>query len=80
MGNVYEGASFWDAYGEQPKCSDYSRGESCEYQMKIDFPSFNRHLHIKYFLYWAMEVEKFFDYMSIPKGCKVKLVVYKFEG
>jgi hypothetical protein len=27
-----------------------------------------------------MEVEQFFEYMSIPEECKVKLVAYKFKG
>lgn len=48
--------------------------------MKIDLPSFNRHLHIEDFLYWVTEVERFFDYICIPKDRKVKLVVYKFKG
>jgi hypothetical protein len=48
--------------------------------MKIDLPSFNRHLQIEDFLDWMMEVERFFDYMSIHKDSKVKLVAYKFKG
>ena len=36
--------------------------------MKIDLQSFNEHLHIKDFLDWIMEVERFFDYMSIPRS------------
>ena len=80
MGNVYDSAGYQDVYGEQPKHQDYGREESHEYQMKIDLSSFNGHLHIKDFLDWVMEVERFFDYMSIHEDRKVKLVAYKFKG
>jgi hypothetical protein len=65
MGNVYEGVGYRDAYGEQPRRQDHDRQESHEYRMKIDLHSFNGHLHIEYFLDWVMEVERFFDYISI---------------
>ena len=48
--------------------------------MKIDLPSFNEHFHIEDFLHWVTEVERFLDYISIPKERKVKLVAYKFTG
>jgi len=80
MGNVYEGVGYRDAYGEQPRRQDYGREESHEYRMKIDLPSFNGHLQIEDFLDWVMEVERFFDYMSIREDRKVKLVAYKFKG
>jgi hypothetical protein len=80
MGNVYGGAGYRDAYGEQPKRQDHGREESHEYRMKIDLPSFNGHLQIEDFLDWVMEVKSFFDYISIRKDCKVKLVAYKFKG
>jgi hypothetical protein len=44
---------------------DYRREESHKYRMKIDLLSINGHLHIKDFLDWVMEVERFFDYMNI---------------
>ncbi len=56
-------------------CQDYSREESCEYQMKIDLLSFDGHLHVEDFLDLVMEVERFFEYMSGPKERKVKLVL-----
>jgi len=80
MVNAYKGASYRGAYGEQPMRQDYGREESHEYWMKIDLPTFNKHLHIKDFLDWVTEVERFFKYMSIPEEHKLKLVVYKFKG
>jgi hypothetical protein len=80
IGNVYDCAGYRDAYGEQPRRHDYGREESHEYRMKIDLPSFNGHLQIEDFLDWVMEVERFFDYMSIREDRKVKLVAYKFKG
>jgi len=80
MGNVYEGAGYRDIYGEQPRCQNHGREESHEYRMKIDLPSFNGNLQIEDFLDWVMEVERFFDYMSIHEDRKVKLVAYKFKG
>jgi hypothetical protein len=80
MGNVYDGTGYRDAYGEQPRRQDYGREESHKYRTKIDLSSFNGHLHIEDFLDWVMEVERFFDYMSIHEDRKVKLVAYKFKG
>jgi hypothetical protein len=80
IGNGYEGAGHWDAYGEQPRRQDHGREESHEYRMKIDLPSFNEHLQIEDFLDWVTEVERFFDYMNIREDHKVKLVAYKFKG
>jgi len=80
MENVYEGAAYQDAYDKQFRRKNHGREESHEYRMKIDLPTFYGHLQIEYFLDWVMEVERFFDYMSISKDHKVKLVAYKFKG
>lgn len=50
------------------------------YRMKMDLPSFNGQLNIEDFLDWLHEVERFFDYMDIEEGRKVKLVAYKLKG
>jgi hypothetical protein len=79
-GNVNGNARYRRAYEEQPMHWDYGREESREYRMKIDLPSFNEHLHIEDFLDWVTEVEKFFDYLSIPEERKMKLVACKLKG
>ncbi|CAA7402106.1 unnamed protein product [Spirodela intermedia] len=48
-----------------------------DFRMKIDLPSFNRHLKIEEFLEWISEVETFFEYMKIFYEKQVKLVAYK---
>ena len=48
--------------------------------MNIDLPSFDGYLHIEDYLDWIMEVERFFEYMCIPKEKKVKLEAYKLKG
>jgi hypothetical protein len=69
-----------DVYSEQPRHQQYGREEPKKYRMKIDLLSFDGHLHIEYFFDWIVEVERLFEYMSIPKERKVKLVAYKFKG
>jgi hypothetical protein len=46
----YGGPIYRGAYGGHGMCLDYIGGETREYDMKIDLPSFNGHLHIEYFL------------------------------
>jgi len=48
--------------------------------MKMDLPSFNGQLQIEEFLDWLVLVERFFNYMDIPKDKKVKLVAYRPLG
>jgi hypothetical protein len=48
--------------------------------MKMDLLTFDGHLHIKDFLDWQSNVERFFDYMEILEDKKVKLVAYKLIG
>uniref|UniRef100_A0A2N9J550 CCHC-type domain-containing protein n=1 Tax=Fagus sylvatica TaxID=28930 RepID=A0A2N9J550_FAGSY len=56
------------------------RGEQNEYRMKMDLLTFDGHLHVKDFLDWQSNVERFFDYMEILEDKKVKLVAYKLIG
>jgi hypothetical protein len=46
----------------------------------MDLPSFNGQLKIEGFQDWLAVVERFFDYMKIPKDKKVKLVAYRLLG
>ena len=48
--------------------------------MKIDFPSFDGHLHIEDFLDWLHTIKNFFDCMEIPDEKRIKLVAYKLRG
>ena len=56
------------------------RGEQNEYWMKMDLPTFDGHFYIEDSFDWQSNVERFFDYMAIPKDKKVKLVAYKLIG
>lgn len=48
--------------------------------MRVDLPTFNGQLHIKDFLDWTVEVERFFEYMDIPGECQVQLVACRLKG
>jgi len=54
--------------------------EAQTFRMKMDLPSFNGQLKIEGFQDWLAVVERFFDYMKIPKDKKVKLVAYRLLG
>lgn len=54
-------------------------GETSDYKMKIDLPSFSRKMDIG-FLERGKSVENFFSYMNTPGGEKVKLVAMKLNS
>lgn len=51
-----------------------------DYRHKVNLPIFKRQLHIKHFLDWIVEIERFFEYMKILEEKKVKLVAYELKG
>ncbi|XP_038973523.1 uncharacterized protein LOC113461341 [Phoenix dactylifera] len=79
---VYDDVGGWrPRRNPKPAGFQCERGDhgSSDFRLKVDLPTFNGNLHIKGFLDWLAEVEKFFDYMEIPDQKKVKLVAYKLK-
>ena len=53
---------------------------SKEYKLKVDISNFNGDLDIEGVLDWLTEVDRFFEYIELPKDKKVQFVVYKLKG
>ena len=53
---------------------------SKEYKLKVDISNFNGDLDIEGVLDWLIEVDRFFEYIELPKDKKVQFVVYKLKG
>ena len=49
------------------------------YKLKVDIPNFSGDLNIEGFLDWLIELDKFFDYIELPKDKKVKFVAYMLK-
>ena len=54
--------------------------DSGDFKFKVDIPVFSGNLNIEDFIDWIAKIDKFFDYMEIPKEKKVKLVACRLKG
>lgn len=54
--------------------NDYGDRDTKDFRIKVDIPYFNGNLNIKEFLDQIAEIDRFFKYMEIPKGKRVRLV------
>ena len=52
----------------------YDQGDSGDFHLKVNIPSFNGNLDIEEFLDWLAKVDRFFNYIEIPKERRVRLV------
>jgi len=66
---------------ENPFAANLNNRQPIEdYQMKTDIPYFNGHLSIKGFLDWLVEVERFFEIMSVPEERMTKISTFHLKG
>ena len=63
--------------------NNYNRveyGESSDFRLKVDIPSFNGNSNIEDFIDWLAEIDRFFEYMEIPQEKCVRLVACRLKG
>ena len=58
----------------------YDQGDTSDFKLKVDIPSFTDNLNIEDLLDWLAEVDRFFDYLEVPEDRRVKLVACRLKG
>ena len=58
---------------------DHERN-SGDFRLKVDIPFFSGNLNIEDFIDWITNIDKFFDYMEVPKEKMVRLVACRLKG
>ena len=57
---------------------DYER-DNGDFKLKVDIPFFNDNLNIEDFIDLIAEIDKFFDYIEVPKEKRVRLVACRLK-
>ena len=54
--------------------------DSGDFKLKVDIPFFSGNLNIEDLINWVAEIDKFFDYIEVPKEKQEKLVACRLKG
>ena len=58
---------------------DYERDDG-DFRLKVDISYFNGNLNIEDFIDWIADIDKFFDYMEVPKEKRVRLLACRLKA
>ena len=67
------------ARGGSRHARDYDR-DGGDFRLKVDIPYFSGNLNIEDFIDWLADIDKFFDYIRVPKENRVTLVACRLKG